>query len=229
MSRSVRIARSVKGRFALARTAAALGLAGSLLLSGCAAGMISQTADQVAVIDGGNATVGPIGVRDVLVAQPKGSVYEPGATAELLLHISNASVTDSDTLISITSPAARSVALSAKVALPAQTLVTIGGDGSAATATLTGLTQALCYGRSVPLTFTFEKAGVLNVNASIEIPAERTGTRETIEILPPHPTPIWETGAEHGPESSAAATSGSAESNPCNASGADESAAPVTK
>ena len=42
------------------------------LLSGCAAGQISQTADQVAAIDGANATVGDIGVRNALLQTPDG-------------------------------------------------------------------------------------------------------------------------------------------------------------
>lgn len=181
--------------------------AAALLLSGCAAGQVSQTAQQVVAIDGGNATAGHIGVRNVLVATPPAANYPQGSSAALSMVVSNDGL-DTDSLIGISTPAAESVALSAqKISLPAQSNVTLA-DGGAATATLTGFTKAFCYGQSIPLTFSFEKAGQLTVNVPIETPNERTGTRETIEILPPEPTPLWMTGAEEHQESAAPEASG---------------------
>lgn len=181
--------------------------AAALLLSGCAAGQVSQTAQQVVAIDGGNATVGHIGVRNVLVATPPAANYPQGSSAALSMVVSNDGL-DGDSLIGISTPAAKSVALSAqKIPLPAQSNVTLA-DGGAATATLTGFTTAFCYGQSIPLTFSFEKAGQLTVNVPIETPNERTGTRETIEIQPPEPTPLWMTGAAEHQESSAAEATG---------------------
>jgi hypothetical protein len=49
---------------------AAIGLAATLLVSGCSAGQITQTADQVAAIDGADVTIGNIGVRNALLATP---------------------------------------------------------------------------------------------------------------------------------------------------------------
>lgn len=190
-------------RRAATGTAWAVAAATALLLSGCAAGQVSQTAQQVAAIDGGNATVGHVGVRNVLVATPPAANYPQGSSAALSMVVFNAGL-DGDSLIEISTPAAKSVALSApKIPLPAQSNVTLA-DGGAATATLTGFTKTFCYGQSIPLTFSFEKAGRLTVNVPIETPNERTGTRETIEILPAEPTPLWMTGAAGHQESSAA-------------------------
>jgi hypothetical protein len=87
--------------------------------------------------------------------------------------------------------------------------VSLSTDGPA-TATLTSVTKVLCYGKGFPITFAFANAGQLSMNVPLKTPAERTGTRPTIEIQPPHPTPLWESGAAHeaAPESSAAAGSG---------------------
>ena len=73
-------------------SAAALGTA--LLVSGCGAGQISQTADVQPAVPGANSTVGPsvdgsIQLRNVLLAYPGVDGYRQGANAPLLLHISN--------------------------------------------------------------------------------------------------------------------------------------------
>ena len=63
MSRTARLPRRV-----LVPTTMALLAAGALSLSGCAAGQYSQTADQVAAIDGANGTVGDIAVLNARLA-----------------------------------------------------------------------------------------------------------------------------------------------------------------
>ena len=63
MSRTARLPRRV-----LVPTALSLLAAASLVLSGCAAGQYSQTADQVAAIDGANGTVGDIAVLNARLA-----------------------------------------------------------------------------------------------------------------------------------------------------------------
>lgn len=86
-----------------------------LALSGCGAGMISQTADQVAAVPGYSATVpvpggGNIALRDAMVAYPGIKGYPAGADAPLQLRIFN----DTEkpvTLESITSNDAASVQL----------------------------------------------------------------------------------------------------------------------
>ncbi|WP_196073228.1 copper chaperone PCu(A)C [Nakamurella alba] len=199
MTRTARRAPSptAAGRGLRSARIAALALAAGLAFTGCAAGQVSQTADQVAAIDGANGTVGQIGVRDVLFPETEPGGYATGANVPLLLRVSNEGLA-ADTLTSVTSTVATSVTIGGTATVPAQTLTTID-EQSPITLTLEGLTAAIPYGFSVPVTFTFEKAGNVTVNVPIAIPAERTGPRETMEILPPHPTPLWETGA-HGEE-----------------------------
>jgi hypothetical protein len=42
------------------------------------------------------------------------------------------------------------------------------------------------------MTFSFANAGTVDLNVPIQLPAERSTNRETVNILPPHPTPLWE-------------------------------------
>lgn len=187
---------------------AAVAAASALLLTGCAAGQISQTAQQEAAIDGANGDVGDLGVRNALIATPAGSLIPTGSELPMQLVLSNKGQSD-DTLTAVSSPAAE--AWSGEIAVPAGSTVQITSE-SDDTVTLPGLKNTLCFGQSVPFTFTFAQAGALTVRIPIQNPPERTGTRETIAILPPHPTPVWETGA-HAAEH-AAEESGSAEAAP---------------
>ncbi|MGI8417149.1 MAG: copper chaperone PCu(A)C [Nakamurella sp.] len=206
---------------------AAVSLGAALLLSGCAAGQISQTAQEVAAIDGGNATVGDIGVRNALLATPDAANYAKGSNVKLLLVLSNDG-TAADTLTSISTPAAGSVKLSGAITLPAQSLVTISAD-STASATLTGTTQPLCYGQSIPLSFSFAQAGQLTLNVPIRTPAERTGSRDTINIQPPELTPLWLTGkATSSGASAGVAGSGAVSATAAASQSGGASAAPPT-
>ncbi len=175
---------------------AAAATAAVLLLGGCAAGQISQTADQVAAIDGANVTIGDLVVLNAALSQTGSGGYAVGATAPLQFTVTNQGHS-ADTLTSISTPVAGSVAISGTAVLPAQSLVKFSSDGGAVSATLTGLTKAVPYGSSIPITFTFQQAGSATVNVPIEISPERTdGSRPTVNIQPAEPTPLWESGAE---------------------------------
>ena len=87
VSRTARLPRRV-----LVPTALSLLAAASLVLSGCAAGQYSQTADQVAAIDGANGTVGDIAVLNARLAPTERENYPAGSDARLLLWISNDSL-----------------------------------------------------------------------------------------------------------------------------------------
>jgi periplasmic copper chaperone A len=187
VTRSARLPRAAALSFALAAAAA-------LTLSGCAAGQISQTADQVAAIDGGNGTIGQIGIRNVVMVTARTDAgYAKGDTVDLSLLISNNGL-NNDTLTGVSSVAASSgtVAPATGVALPAQQLVTVGGD-SQIKLELQNLTQAIPYGHSVPISFTFQNAGKLTIDVPIEIPATRSSDRSKINIQPAEPTPLWDT------------------------------------
>lgn len=237
MSRSIQAPRRVSRRSAPVIIAAALGLV--LAVSGCAAGQISQTAQQVAAIDGANASVGQLSVLNVLLETPAAANYGPGSTIPVSLVISNHG-TQGDTLTGVSSPAAGAVKIGAgKIALPQQFNVQVNSAADN-TISLEGITRPVCFGQSIPLTFTFAQAGSLTVQVPIANPAQRRGTRDTIDIQPPHPTPVWLTGAEgHGGEAGVAGTevaspaagtsaaAGSEESEP-SMSGAPATAAPAT-
>jgi copper(I)-binding protein len=171
--------------------------------------MISQTAQQVPAVDGASGDAGHISVRDALLATPDAANYPQGSDVAVQLVLVNNGAVD-DSLTGVTSPVAGSEKLSGEVKVPAGSSVTIGGD-SEVTAVLTGINRALCYGQAFPLTFSFAQAGQLTLDVPIQIPAERTGTRPTIDIQPPEGTPLWETGhaaAEAHGEASAPASAG---------------------
>jgi hypothetical protein len=183
-------------RLARLRLIPVVGVVGAVLaVSGCAAGQISQTAQQVAAIDGANGNAGELGVRDARLAPTEEYRYEPGADVPVKLWLTNGSLT-ADTLTSVTTDAAEEVAITGDTEVQAQSSREIGEDGDT-TIVVTGLKEELPYGKSIPLTFTFESSGSFTVNVPIEIPEERsTEPRETINILPPEHGNIWQGGSE---------------------------------
>lgn len=214
VSRTARQSRRV-----LASTTMALVAAVSLTLSGCAAGQYSQTADQVAAIDGANGTIGDLTILNARLAPTNNEYYRAGSDARLLLWISNDGL-KADTLSQITTSAADSVEIDGDTAeVPGQTLADFATD-SGVEVVVTGFTQDLYYGVSIPMTFSFANAGTLDLNIPIQVPTERSTDRETIEILPPHPTPIWEEGA-HAEEGAAAGEGDHSETGAAETSGAE--------
>ena len=184
MSRTARLPRRVLFPAALVFAAACL------TLSGCAAGKISQTADQVAAIDGANGTVGDITVLNARLAPTEGQGYAQGSNGRLLLWVSNGGL-NADTLSQVSTPAADSVRIVGDASIPGQYLA----DLSSLTGTrvvVSNFTQDVPYGQSIPVTFSFANAGTLNLDIPIEIPSERGTDRPTADIQPPHPIPLWE-------------------------------------
>ncbi len=155
-------------------------VAAMLTVSGCAAGQQSQTAQQVAAIDGANSTAGHLGLRNVVLATPDGTRYAKGSDARVLLFISNGGL-DADTLASVSSPIATSVALSGAVSIPGQFLLDLSG-GTGPQIVLKGLTRDITFGESVPVTFNFAKSGSTTANVPIAIPVGRTDQRPTVDL-----------------------------------------------
>jgi len=94
-------------------SATALGAA--LLVSGCGAGQISQTAEKVPAVPGANSTPAPgannaIQLRNVLLEYPGADGYRQGANAPLVAHIFNTGERPV-TLIEVTTDAASAVTL----------------------------------------------------------------------------------------------------------------------
>lgn len=197
MSRTARLPRRV-----LVPTTTAILAAVTLALSGCAAGKVSQTADQVAAIDGANGTVGDVAVLNARLAPTAREDYPAGSDARLLLWISNDSL-NPDTLTGVSTSSAQSVDIVGDPVVPGQSLADFATE-QGTEVVVTGFLQDQYYGQSIPMTFSFANAGSLTLNIPIEVPAERSTDRETVNILPPHPVPIWEEG-EHGEEAAAGA------------------------
>ncbi|GGM04156.1 hypothetical protein [Nakamurella endophytica] len=181
------MSRTVRPRGA---TLAACVVAAGLVLSGCAAGQISQTAMEAAAVDGGNANAGNLSVLNVEFSQTGPGGYAAGQDAPLQLVLSNSGL-QSDTLTAISSTVAGSGAITGQAVIPGQSLVQVGSD-TPVKLSLKGLTAPILYGKSVPVTFTFQNAGQVTLFVPIAIPAERSGERPTADIQPPEPTAIWD-------------------------------------
>ena len=124
MSRTVRTPRTYTALFAGA-------LVGALALTGCGAGQIAGTAEQVAAVSGANTSVGPIAVRDAVIAfgdqAQGGAVYPRGASAPMSMTIVNEG-TEADRLVSASSPWASSVTISGVTEIPAGRSIVVQGE-----------------------------------------------------------------------------------------------------
>jgi copper(I)-binding protein len=119
-------------------------MAAALALTGCGAGQLAQTSEQVASVDGANAMVGAISIRDAVIQfrAPQGSsVYPIGGSAPLQMTIVN-SGPQADRLVSATSPVATSVQISGKVEIPAGQALLVQGAPTASAAPGTGAPAA---------------------------------------------------------------------------------------
>jgi len=91
---------------------AGLGVAGGLALSACASGQVAQTAQMSPTVDGQMAQVGSLAIRNVALDYPAGGVYERGSDARLRMVVVNGGVAP-DSLVSVSSPVATDVTISA--------------------------------------------------------------------------------------------------------------------
>ena len=91
---------------------AGLVVAGGLALSACASGQIAQTAQMSPTVDGQMAQVGSLAIRNVALDYPVGGVYERGSDARLRMVVVNGGVAP-DSLVSVSSPVATNVTISA--------------------------------------------------------------------------------------------------------------------
>ncbi len=105
---------------------AMLGCAAALILSACGTGQLAATSQQGAAIDGSNGGVGPMLVRDVVLAYPenKANFYPKGADVPLELTIVNED-DQPDTLVSVSTPAARGVLIQGNTQIPGGIAVTV--------------------------------------------------------------------------------------------------------
>lgn len=153
-------------------------LAGALLLTGCGSGQLSQTAAQVPAVNGAQAAVGSVALRNVHIqAVQTGDFLRPGHSVDLVAALTNQSPDTADKLVAITTDIG-TVTLSGDTGLPAAGMLFVGtADGQnikavnavepAHTAKATvALTKPITNGLTYNFTFTFEKAG----SASLPVP-----------------------------------------------------------
>ncbi|MGD9621790.1 MAG: hypothetical protein AB7G47_18620 [Mycolicibacterium sp.] len=168
---------------------ATCGLAVGVLLSGCGAGQVSQTATQEPAINGTSGRAGEIALRNVHLRATQTSDYvEPGRDVELLFVAANDSPDVDDKLVSISSDVGK-VSLTGDTALPATGVLVVGTpDGQptplesievadSAEATVE-LSKPITNGLTYDFTFTFEKAGKTTV--SVPISAGEAPRRDAI-------------------------------------------------
>ncbi|MCB0925027.1 MAG: hypothetical protein KDB50_10880 [Mycobacterium sp.] len=163
-------------------TAATAGLAAcGLVVTGCSAGQISQTATQESAVNGTSANVKDIALRNVhLQAEQTSDFLQPGTVVPLVLVAANNSPDTDDTLLSITSDVGQ-VALAGTGAVPAAGALVLGpsadpgatpqasgaqGETDPDGPALVTLSEPITNGLTYDFTFTFEKAG----RATVAVP-----------------------------------------------------------
>jgi hypothetical protein len=177
--------------FAVTSGLSACGLAVAVVLTGCSAGQVSQTAIQEPAVNGTNVIAGDpmsgVALRNIHLRAPQTADYvHPGSKAELLFVAVNESPADADRLVSITSDVG-SVAITGDATVrPAGTLVVGTPDGTPSPldasedaktveAAVT-LTEPISNGLTYDFTFTFERSGSATV--AVPISAGETPRRD---------------------------------------------------
>jgi len=182
-----------------------------LALTACSAGQVNQTSTQLRDKVGPQVTVGDIELREVQLAYPTDGSYTAGDDAELTMAIVN-NGTDDDALtgitgngfsdVRVTGSASGTVAATTSAAptsssapasgtsgpralditIPADSSVFLGEN--APTVTLVALGQGLTPAQTLPLTFTFQKAGDVTVNVPVAAPASNVPQTSSYNFEP---------------------------------------------
>jgi hypothetical protein len=157
---------------------ATCGVAASVVLSGCSAGQVSQTATQEPAVNGTSGNVGNIALRNVhLRAEQTTDYVQPGTEVELLFVAANNSPDIADKLVSITSDIGE-VTLTGGGDLPVNGSLLVGApDGQVAALesvepadaaeAKVELNKPITNGLTYDFTFTFQKAGQATVPVPI--------------------------------------------------------------
>ena len=179
-------------------------LAALVFVAGCAAGQRAPSSSEISSIDGVNANIGLMQVRNLgLAAPPTDAGYAAGDSAQLVFAMVNTGPRE-DQLISVTSPAAGSATSSpvGAVATPATgaarpqphafipisaapgELVPVGYGSPAASVTLEGLTKPLISGQTLTVTLGFRDAGTKTIQIPVRL-GEGASSTPTVNVAPP--------------------------------------------
>jgi hypothetical protein len=168
---------------------AACGLAAAVVLGGCSAGQVSQTATQEPAVNGTSVNIGDIALRNVHLRATQTSDYvQPGREVELLFQASNGSSDVDDKLVSVTSDVG-TVTLIGDTSVPASGVLIVGApdgqitpletvEAAEAAEAKVELTKPITNGLTYDFTFTFEKAG--EGTAAVPISAGEAPRREDV-------------------------------------------------
>jgi copper(I)-binding protein len=163
---------------ALTSGLAACGLVTAIALTGCSAGQVSQTATQEPAVNGVNATVGEVALRNIHLRAAQTSDYvQPGSDVELIFVAANDSPDSNDKLVSITSDVG-TVNLTGDTTIPAGGVLVVGSpdgqitplesvEAADAAEAQVALTKPITNGLTYDFTFDFEKAGDTTVTVPI--------------------------------------------------------------
>lgn len=156
------------------RGAIGIAVAATLMTSACAAGQLAQTSNQRSSIDGVNASVGHMDLRALALQAPGGAPFYPvGSTVAFKVVIVNSGHTD-DQLVGIKTSVAKDWTSSGgsstkRVTVPAGNRVGYGVPSSKRNLALLSTTQTLYPSATVPITFTFAKAGSIRVAVPVQL------------------------------------------------------------
>jgi hypothetical protein len=160
--------RRSRGRRASRAVVAAAGL--TMALAACNAGQEAQTAYQKPGVDGANAQVGALALRNVRLSYPEGGLYERGGTARLEF----VAVNEGDervTLVEVRTDAASRVTISAAGGTPAEGTASATPSESASASTTPSGTPSGSASASGSVTATPSPTATTPASARIDVPA----------------------------------------------------------
>lgn len=157
----------------------ATGLIAVAALTGCSSGQIAQTSEEQSAVNGAQADVKYVALRNVHIsAAQTGDFLRPGQTVELVFVATNQSPDISDQLAGITTDIG-TVNLTGDTRLPAGGKLLVGAGDSraikaldavepaAAAKATVALAKPVSSGLTYKFTFNFEKAGSVGVTVPI--------------------------------------------------------------
>jgi hypothetical protein len=161
---------------------AASGLIGAVALAGCSAGQLTQTSSQESGVDGNQAVINNVALRNVrILAQQNTDFLRPGTTVDLVLVVINQSPDVTDKLVDILTDIGK-VTVTGDPRLPAGGTLFVGTPNgqnrkavdaveAADTAKATVvLDKQITNGLNYNFTFDFEKAGSVSLAVPISAP-----------------------------------------------------------
>jgi hypothetical protein len=155
---------------------------GAGAIAGCSAGQVSQTAMQQSAVDGSQAVINNVALRNVRIqALQTGDFLRPGATVDLVLVAVNQSPDITDKLVGITTGIGK-VTVTGDPTLHASGVLFVGSqngqskksdsaveNAESVKATI-ALSKPITNGPNYDFTFNFEKAGSVSVGVPISAP-----------------------------------------------------------